>query len=77
MGPQTECPTCHGSGTAINSVKVGQWLRAEREQAKVTGSRIAVAMGISPTYLSDLEFARRLWNQDLIKRYLAALNKLK
>jgi hypothetical protein len=64
-----KCEHCDGVG----AVPLGGEMLAKRRAAKVTACLVAERMGISATYLSDLELGRRGWTADLAKRYDAAL----
>ena len=54
--------------------KRGKELRSLRLERGIMAQHVAGKMGISPTYLNDLEHDRRAWSDKLIKDFLAVLN---
>lgn len=58
------CPRCNGTGKTITGLEARNW----REHAGLTLSQVSKNMGISLTYLSDLEHDRRPWNHKLIAK---------
>ena len=48
----------------INHAKAGQKIRSAREKAGMSVRRLAIAMKISPMFLSDMERGRRNWTKD-------------
>lgn len=69
-GPCMRCGTGHKE---IDHHKVGQRLRAIRERRDLSLREVAMQMGHTPPYLSDLELGRRPWNAARVERYLAAV----
>lgn len=70
------CPKCDGTGSVLNPMLVGQEMRELRESNGVSLRDMAKRLELSAPYVSDLELGRRTgWNEELIKRYKAALNK--
>jgi len=68
------CARCDGHGTLV--FIEGAALRAQRQGRKVSLRRLGAAMGVTASYLCDLELNRRPCNLDLAARYLKALDKL-
>lgn len=70
------CSTCGGLGT-LPAEGVGQVLREEREKAGITGVAMSEHMGISTTFLYDLEKGGRRWTNELLAAYQGGLEALK
>jgi len=70
-----ECPHCQGTGQLPDSKKVGAHMRNARRQRGLTLLQLAVRMGYTQPYLSDLELGKRMWSLKLMKRYEEALIK--
>ena len=45
---------------AIRQINVGEFLQQQRKAKRLTLAEVASAVGISPTYLSDIEHGRKL-----------------
>lgn len=69
---RVRCPKCDGEGW-IYCPPIGHELRKQRKEAGITMRALAKQLGISPTYLSDLENDRRGWNGRLVNRYQHAI----
>lgn len=69
------CPTCNGSGS-VPADDVGSVLMAEREKAGVQRVDVAEKMGVSASYLRDLEQGNRRWTNELLSSYQKALEGL-
>lgn len=65
------CPTC-GHSMVDPMVEVNS-LRLARKLAGRTLVDVAVAMGVSPQYLHDLEHGRRPWRAELLEKYRATV----
>ena len=50
-------------------------LKMKRLRAGKAANKVAIAMGISPQYLSDLEQGRRDWDADKLQKFEKALTK--
>lgn len=59
----------------LTSRDLGQLLRQERVQARVSLRALARAMDISAPYLADLENGRRVWSIALADSYLTWLKR--
>ena len=59
--------------TKLDSPKMGRQARAEREFARWGVRDFAERMGISPSYLSELETGTRNWSEKLIEKFNKAL----
>jgi len=66
------CPKCNGKGW-IYRAPIGRKLREQRKDAGITMRALAKKLGISPTYLSDLENDRRGWDGRFVNRYQHAI----
>jgi transcriptional regulator with XRE-family HTH domain len=65
------CSKCGGSGLEINA----EQLRTRRLVAEISLSETARRMGISVSYLNDLEKGRRNWDRELLAKFNKALAK--
>ena len=74
--PDDVCPRCGGTGKMMDWVSVGAPLRKRRLMKRVTMLAIAQHMGVSESYISDLERGRRAFNHTLQVRYKEALDKV-
>jgi len=70
------CKRCNGTGTEPDRTLVGNRMRALREDAGLSLRAVAIEMGYSAPYISDLELGRRLWSSDLIQKAEKAIKKL-
>lgn len=68
-----QCPRCSGSGFIPDPRHQGSRARALRREAALSLREIARRMDLSAGYISDLELGRRGWNDELMKRYIKAL----
>lgn len=73
LSTRGNCRHCEGSGKAFDRNVVGPMLREARERRQVAARSVARRMGITPSYISDLELGRRDWSPALVARYLTAL----
>ena len=64
-----KCPTCNGTGLKPNQKEIGVALRGLRFEAGVGLRPMARLLGISHSYLSQLESGKRKWGRSLIDRY--------
>lgn len=60
----------------IQHDETGKEARLQRTKRGVSLRRLAKEMGITPSYLSDLELGRRHWNMDRIRLFEKTLEKL-
>lgn len=70
---QIECPRCSGAGW----IPDGNEIREYRVNAGLPMRAVAKQMGVSISYVADLELGRRKWSQDLGQRYLDAVKAAK
>lgn len=56
-----KCGGCGGTGKVLDPRKVGLAMRDHRESAGVSLRKVALKMGVSAPYLSDLERGNRNW----------------
>lgn len=66
------CNSCSGTGR-VPDWETGPVLRAERDKAGVLQKDVATHMGISETYVYDLESGRRPWTNELVAAYQKAV----
>lgn len=67
------CPACQGEGSVPDD-GVGPLLRTEREQAGITRKAMADRVGISASYLYDLELGKRRWTNEVMHKYQEVLS---
>jgi len=58
----------------LSQLRLGNWLRMRREKADMSLRAMAKAIGISASFLSDLELAKRPWSEARVKQYLKVLD---
>ena len=63
------CERCLGDGSVIDQRGLGRLLRVRRELLGISLTNAADALGISKSYLSDLEYGRRDWRNTLFTAY--------
>jgi len=68
------CPKCGGTGTIQDDKILGAQLKKKREKAGLPLREVARQMGLSASYICDLEHGRRSWSADLKKRYHGAVD---
>lgn len=73
--PMKRCPTCKGVGRITDRAAVAADLRVARRDIGVSLRTMAGNLGITPTYLSDLERGNRLISDRLIASYTELLAK--
>lgn len=67
------CPRCQGTGEVIDHAAIGAEMQAKRKASKMTLVQMGNLMGLSFSYICDLEHGRRNWSEELKSKYLAAL----
>ena len=75
MSKPKKCRRCKGTGREPNQAETGLWFRAHREQQGISLRVMAGRLGISPSFLSNLEQGRRVWTDRVRSAYRAALVK--
>jgi predicted transcriptional regulator len=70
------CPKCDGLGSIPDPREYGQAMRARRERAHITLRDMAGRLGITPSYLSDMELGRRSWPKKHRDRFTTLLGSL-
>lgn len=68
---QKQCDKCGGTGQLLDPIR----LKRQRRRAELSQRTMAKRMGITASYLCDLEHGRRDWNAQLDERFRAALCK--
>lgn len=68
-----KCTRCNGTGIEPENRELGLEFRNMRKRHKYTLRELASRMGISASYLCDLELGRRNWNTEIIDRFHGAL----
>lgn len=69
-----DCPRCEGTGKIRDTQATGKEVRSLRENYNLSLRSIARRMGISPSYLSDLETGKRDWNDKRLRDYFLAID---
>jgi transcriptional regulator with XRE-family HTH domain len=67
------CHCCDGTGQETDNVKLGRALSGLRLRKQITLRAFARELGISHTYLWQLENGKRNWPAHLLKNYREAL----
>ena len=70
-----KCPRCGGTGEIRDDRDIGAEFRKRREKAGMSGRQMAVELGYSAAYLSDLELGRRRLSPRMIKDYERVLKR--
>lgn len=68
-----DCQHCAGTGKEPDHRQLGEDLRRFREWHEATLTNVAAEMGLSKSYVCDLELGRRPWRQELILNYRLAV----
>ena len=68
-------PVPSGRIITYNDQRTGAEARKARLAAGLTQGQIAKRMEISVGYVSDLELGQNRWTEELIARYIRALNR--
>lgn len=55
--------------------RVGEELKKSREEAKMSMKQLAKKLGVSESFINEVEQGRRVVNEDLMKRFSKVLNK--
>jgi len=67
------CVHCGGGGLRVDDKATGKRAREWREERQLSQEQVARSMGISASYLSDLERGKRTWGTELLAAAKAAL----
>lgn len=70
------CEHCNGTGR-VPAADIGGVLCKEREKAGVSSRQMALALGVSPTHLLDMEKGRRGMSLSRVESYLDKLEELR
>lgn len=69
------CPTCQGQGK-VPSQELADDLKRRREEAGITLTAMAAAIGISTTHLGDIEKGHRGLSVEIASKYETQLTEL-
>lgn len=69
-----DCPHCGGEGRQIDDRRTGLAVRALRRSKGLSMAELGSRIGISESYMSQLELGNRPWNNELEAKAAAALN---
>jgi transcriptional regulator with XRE-family HTH domain len=68
-----KCKACNGSGIEPNQRVIGEELRANRKELRISLNEVADFIGVTPQFLCDLEHGRRKWSTWSANDYLKYL----
>lgn len=68
------CHCCGGNGKEFDHRVVGAEMAKKRHATGKSQSEMGRLMGVSGPYICDLELGKRCWRQELVDRFLEALN---
>ncbi len=71
--PQVPCRYCNGQGSHDDPVVVGRNKRLQRKKARIGLREAAEKMGISASYLSDMELGRRPFTEQMAELFDKAI----
>lgn len=66
------CHCCGGTGVDIDGVITGESMRDLRLALRLNQSSVAKELGVSNSYVSQLESGKRKWTPELLKAYRKA-----
>ena len=69
------CPKCNGAGAIEDPATCGMRLRLARKKARKGLREVAEAMGISATFLHDMEVGNRGWTLSRIVQFTKAIKR--
>jgi transcriptional regulator with XRE-family HTH domain len=72
---QNPCCRCHGSGDEPDNGFIGRQLRANREHEGISLRAMALKLGVSSSFLSQLERGDRTWKPELVLKCLKILKR--
>jgi transcriptional regulator with XRE-family HTH domain len=75
MSRPQQCHCCNGSGVEKNHKTLGQSMRNSRIKAGLSLRKMAKKIGISFSFLAQLERGNRHWTQDVEYKFLKALEE--
>lgn len=67
------CKRCGGTGREQDDRAIGERMRKKREAKDISLRDLGARLGLTASYLCDLELGRRRWSPKNIKRYTEAL----
>lgn len=70
------CSKCNGTGEELNHAQIGAGVRTQRLAAGVSLRKLARVIGLSHSYLCQLEQGKRQWRSGLIKSYERKIARL-
>ena len=68
-----KCHRCGGSGKEPDWRPLGKRARKERLRREITVRGVARLLGVSPSFISDIERGNRSWQGPKARRYLKML----
>lgn len=67
--PKKPCRHCNGSGEEVDQAAIGAQMRARRKAAGISLREIARRLGITASYLADMEKGARNWTAERMEAY--------
>jgi ribosome-binding protein aMBF1 (putative translation factor) len=68
MAKKIPCERCLGTGVEPDNKDIGSFFRSRRERANLSLRALAEKLGISPSFLSQLERGDRRWTRDVVRK---------
>lgn len=75
MSKPSPCRCCRGSGVEKNHKTLGQSMRNSRIKAGLSMRKMAKKIGISFSFLAQLEKGNRHWTEDVEYKFLKILEE--
>ncbi len=69
-----KCEYCNGTGRKQDDRLIGLWARKNREASSIGLRQMADLIGLSHSYLCQLELGRRRWRRSLSERFRRGLS---
>lgn len=69
------CHCCFGTGRECDMKHFGKLMRQHRVLAGISLRKMAAAVGITPSFLSNLENGKRRWTLSVINKIESVLNE--
>lgn len=73
MSLTKKCHCCGGSGTERDDASIGRKFRQMRDKDGISLRQMASMIGVSPSFLSQLENGKRAWTLGVRSKYEAIL----
>lgn len=70
-----KCPKCKGVGYVQDDSEIGKDLSIKRREALLTLREVSASMGLSISYVCDLEKGRKKWTEKKKADFLQAIKR--